>query len=182
MVKNILKRKIKEEFNDGTKSECSSSLQHFSKRVKEASDQKRNIKSAPSSIAGHCRSPYDARMEDLSPPSGDRYNLAPYLPSLTSFGVFQPGLGTSSSMFPTATGWFSHFKQIDTFCMNSSSIEIFKLKTNHGFSFGFECFTKLLLSNESIQWRLFQIIDCAKTWTKRFDYKITVRNFEKNRW
>ena len=151
MVKNILKRKIKEEFNDGTKSECSSSLQHFSKRVKEASDQKRNIKSAPSSIADYCRSPYHTGVENLSPPSGDHYNLAPYLPNLTSFGVFPSGLGTSSSMLPTATGWFSYFKQIDTFFINSNSLEIFKLKTKHSFSFGFECFTKLLLSNESIQ-------------------------------
>ena len=118
MVKNILKRKIKEEFNDGTRSECSSmtsSLQHFSKRVKESSDQKRNIKSAPSSIADHCSSPYHTGMEDLSPPSGGNYNLAPYLPNLTSFGVLPSGLGTSSSMLPTATGWFSYFKQIDTF-------------------------------------------------------------------
>ena len=165
MVKNILKRKIKEEFNDGTKSECSSSLQHFSKRVKESSDQKRNIKSAPSSIADHCRSPYHTGMEDLSPTSGYHYSLAPYLPNLTSFGVLPFGLGTSSSMLPTTTGWFSYFKQIDTSFIFSSSLEIFKLKTKHSFSFGFERLTKLLLSNKPIQRRLLQTIDvsCAKT-------------------
>ena len=118
MVKNILKRKIKEELNDGTRSECSSSLPHFSKRVMDSSDQKRYIKSAPSSIAGHCNSPYHTGLEDISPPGGGHYGLAQYFPNLASLGLFPSEVGTSAPMLPTAAGWFSHFKQIDIFCMN----------------------------------------------------------------
>ena len=116
MVKNtVLKRKMKEELNDGTRSECSSSLPHFSKRHMDSSDQKRYIKSAPSSIAGHCNSPYHTGLEDISPPGGGHYDLAQYFPNLTSLGLFSPGV---APMLPTATGWFSYFKQIDNFCMN----------------------------------------------------------------
>ena len=108
MVKNtVLKRKMKEELNDRTRSECSSSLPHFSKRVMDSSDQKRHTKSAPSSIAGHCNSPYHTGMEDISPPGGGHYDLAQYFSNLTSLGLFQFGVGTSAPMLPTSTGWFS---------------------------------------------------------------------------
>ena len=98
---------MKEELNDGTRSECSSSLPHFSKRHMDSSDQKRYIKSAPSSIAGHCNSPYHTGLEDISPPGGGHYDLAQYFPNLTSLGLFPSGL---APMLPTATGRFSYFK------------------------------------------------------------------------
>ena len=111
MVRNILKRKMKEEYEDGTKSEIS-----LPKRVMEStndsSEQTRCVQSAPSSIAGHCMSPYHSGMEDISPPSRDHSNLAQYFQSFPSFGLFPPGIGTLPPILPTASGWFSYFKRL----------------------------------------------------------------------